>query len=102
MRFVREPSYNTSIFLLMIRRPPRSTLTDTLFPYTQLFRSTAALIATLTIMIIIFAILALVVVNALGESAWGVYSVALTIPIALFMGVYLRLDRKSTRLNSSH
>lgn len=54
---------------------------------------TAALIATLAIMVIIVAILALVVVNALGESAWGVYSVALTIPIALFMGVYLRYLR---------
>jgi carbon starvation protein len=54
---------------------------------------TAALIATLTIMIIITAILALVVVNALGESAWGVYSVGLTLPIALFMGVYLRFIR---------
>ncbi|QHC01696.1 carbon starvation protein A [Epidermidibacterium keratini] len=54
---------------------------------------TAALIATLTIMIIITAILALVVVNALGESPWGVYSVALTLPIALFMGVYLRFIR---------
>ena len=54
---------------------------------------TAALLATLAIMIIIVAILALVVVNALGESAWGVYSVALTIPIALFMGIYLRFIR---------
>ena len=54
---------------------------------------TAALVATLTIMIIITAILALVVVNALGESAWGVYSVGLTLPIALFMGVYLRFIR---------
>ncbi|MFJ6416818.1 carbon starvation CstA family protein [Paeniglutamicibacter sp. NPDC091659] len=54
---------------------------------------TAALIATLAIMVIIVAILALVVVNALGESAWGVYSVGLTIPIALFMGVYLRFIR---------
>ena len=53
----------------------------------------AALIATLTIMIIIVAILALVVVNALGESPWGVFSVAMTIPIALFMGVYLRFWR---------
>ncbi len=51
---------------------------------------TAAIIATLLIMIIITAILALVVVNALGESPWGVFSVAMTIPIALFMGVYLR------------
>ncbi len=54
---------------------------------------TAALIATLAIMIIITAILALVVVNALGSSPWGVYSVGLTLPIALFMGVYLRFLR---------
>ncbi|WP_077489317.1 carbon starvation CstA family protein [Sinomonas mesophila] len=54
---------------------------------------TAALLATLLIMIIIVAILALVVVNALGESPWGVFSVAMTIPIALFMGVYLRFLR---------
>src|SRR3546814_4782942 len=32
----------TSIFFLMIRRPPRSTRTDTLFPYTTLFRSRGA------------------------------------------------------------
>ena len=58
-----------------------------------LIGGTAALIATLTIMIIIVAILALVVVNALGESPWGVFSVSMTIPIALFMGVYLRYLR---------
>ncbi|MGD6979995.1 MULTISPECIES: carbon starvation CstA family protein [Citricoccus] len=62
---------------------------------------TAALLATLMIMIIIVAILALVVVNALGESAWGVYSVALTIPIALFMGVYLRFLRPGRVLEVS-
>ena len=54
---------------------------------------TAALIATLLIMVIIVAILALVVVNALAESPWGVFSVGMTIPIALFMGVYLRFIR---------
>lgn len=53
----------------------------------------AAIVATLAIMIIITAILALVVVNALGESPWGVFSVGMTIPIALFMGVYLRYIR---------
>lgn len=62
---------------------------------------TAALIATLTIMIIITAILALVVVNALGESPWGVYSVALTLPIALFMGIYLRFLRPGKVLEVS-
>ncbi|WP_427133901.1 carbon starvation CstA family protein [Pseudarthrobacter sp. S9] len=54
---------------------------------------TAALVATLLIMVIIVAILALVVVNALGESPWGVFAVGMTIPIALFMGVYLRYIR---------
>ncbi|ARU51277.1 carbon starvation protein [Cellulosimicrobium cellulans] len=54
---------------------------------------TAAIVASLLIMIIIVAILALVVVNALGESPWGVFSVSMTIPIALFMGVYLRYLR---------
>ncbi|WP_309064527.1 carbon starvation CstA family protein [Microbacterium sp.] len=54
---------------------------------------TAAIIASLLIMIIIIAILALVVVNALGESPWGVFSVSMTLPIAIFMGLYLRYLR---------
>jgi carbon starvation protein len=53
----------------------------------------AALVAVLTIMIIILAVLALVVVNALADSPWGVFSIAMTIPIALFMGFYLRMLR---------
>ncbi|QEO15009.1 carbon starvation protein A [Agromyces intestinalis] len=53
----------------------------------------AAMVAALLIMVIIVAILALVVVNALGESPWGVFSVSMTIPIALLMGVYLRYLR---------
>ncbi len=50
-------------------------------------------IAILSIMIILLAVLALVVVNALAESPWGVFTVAATIPIALFMGGYLRWIR---------
>ncbi len=53
----------------------------------------AALIAVFAIMIIILAVLALVVVNALAVSPWGVFSITLTIPIALFMGFYLRYLR---------
>ncbi len=53
----------------------------------------AALIAVFAIMIIILAVLALVVVNSLAESPWGVFSIGLTIPIALFMGFYLRVLR---------
>ncbi len=46
--------------------------------------------AILAIMIILLAVLALVVVKALAESPWGVFTVGATIPIALFMGNYLR------------
>lgn len=53
----------------------------------------AAIVGVLVIMVILLAVLALVVVNALAESPWGVFSIAMTIPIALFMGVYLRVLR---------
>ncbi len=53
----------------------------------------AAIVAVLVIMVILLAVLALVVVNALAESPWGVFSIAMTIPIAIFMGLYLRLLR---------
>jgi carbon starvation protein len=61
----------------------------------------AALIAVFAIMIIILAVLALIVVNALAESPWGVFSIALTIPIALFMGVYLRTLRPGRVLEAT-
>ena len=53
----------------------------------------AAIIGVLVIMVILLAVLALVVVNALAESPWGVFSIAMTIPIAIFMGLYLRVLR---------
>ena len=53
----------------------------------------AAIVAVLVIMVILLAVLALVVVNALAESPWGVFSIAMTIPIAIFMGLYLRFLR---------
>jgi carbon starvation protein len=53
----------------------------------------AALVAVFTIMIILLGVLALVVVNALAKSPWGTFSIAMTIPIALFMGFYLRILR---------
>ena len=57
------------------------------------FGGTAAIVGVLVIMVILLAVLALVVVNALAESPWGVFSIAMTIPIALFMGMYLRVWR---------
>jgi carbon starvation protein len=62
---------------------------------------TAALIAVFAIMIILLAVLSLVVVNALAESAWGVFSIGLTIPIALFMGFYLRYLRPGRVLEAT-
>ncbi|PSL00147.1 carbon starvation protein [Murinocardiopsis flavida] len=53
----------------------------------------AALVAVLSIMVILLAVLAMVVVNALAESPWGAFSLIMTIPIALFMGFYLRYLR---------
>jgi carbon starvation protein len=50
-------------------------------------------IAILSIMTILLAVLALVVVRALAESPWGVFTVGSTIPIALLMGIYLRFWR---------
>ncbi len=61
----------------------------------------AALIGVFTIMIILLAVLALVVVNALAHSAWGTFSIAMTIPIALFMGFYLRSLRPGRVIETS-
>jgi carbon starvation protein len=61
----------------------------------------AALIAVLSIMIILLAVLALVVVLALAESPWGSFSLAMTIPIAVLMGVYLRFLRPGRVLEVS-
>src|SRR5436190_9209564 len=52
-----------------------------------------ALLAILAIVVILLAVLALVVVNALAESPWGIFTVGATIPIALFMGGYMRFWR---------
>ncbi len=52
-----------------------------------------ALVGVLAIMIIILAVLALVVVKALTASPWGLFTIAATIPIALLMGLYMRIIR---------
>src|SRR6184192_629639 len=54
-----------------------------------------ALISVLAIMIILLAVLALVVVQALAQSPWGVFTIAVTIPIALIMGIALRTGKVS-------
>src|SRR3546814_15693111 len=86
------------IFFLMIRRPPRSTRTDTLFPYTTLFRSPRAPHPR--------------PVDPRGEdAAQGIHPRLGRQPDQPALGgrrpqaqaeVVFRPDRKSTRLNSSH
>src|SRR5918911_727101 len=60
-----------------------------------------ALVTVLIIMVILLALVALVVVNALKGSAWGTFTIAATMPIALFMGLYLRYWRPGKVLECS-
>jgi len=60
-----------------------------------------ASITVLLIMIIMLAVMALVVVNALKGSPWGAFTIAATIPIAVFMGLYLRYWRPAKVLECS-
>jgi carbon starvation protein len=60
-----------------------------------------AYVAILGIMVILLGVVALVVVNALKSSPWGVFTIAMTIPIALLMGFYLRRLRPGKVLESS-
>ncbi|CAN5460157.1 carbon starvation protein CstA [soil metagenome] len=54
-----------------------------------------ALVSVLAIMVVLIAVLALVVVQALAKSPWGVFTIAMTIPLALVMGIALRSGRVS-------
>jgi carbon starvation protein len=60
-----------------------------------------ALVTVLIIMVILLAVVALVVVNALKGSAWGTFTIAATMPIAVFMGLYLRFWRPGKVLECS-
>ncbi len=60
-----------------------------------------ALVTVLLIMIILLAVVALVVVNALAGSPWGVFTIGATMPVAVFMGLYLRYWRPSKVLECS-
>jgi len=60
-----------------------------------------ASIATLIIVIVAMAGLGLVVVNALAESSWGTFTIAATIPIALFMGIYIFKIRKGKAVDGT-
>jgi carbon starvation protein len=80
------------ILFLSVRRDGRS-LGDMVRAEMGPTAGVIAMIGVLMIMFIILAVLALVVVKALAESPWGTFTVAMTMPIAVFMGVYLRYLR---------
>src|SRR3546814_19497960 len=88
-------------FFLMIRRPPRSTRTDTLFPYTTLFRSQG-----LSAVGPRRLLLRTVVLVQLGEIRHQLVAHAdiagLGVVVGVDLAAALEQDRKSTRLNSSH
>ena len=60
-----------------------------------------AQLAVLAIMVILLGVVALVVVNALKSSPWATFTLAMTIPIALLLGVYLRFLRPGRVLEAS-
>jgi carbon starvation protein len=60
-----------------------------------------SLVTVLLIMIVLLAVVALVVVNALKGSPWGTFTIAATIPVAVFMGLYLRFVRPGKVLECS-
>ena len=80
------------ILFLSTRRNGRS-LGDMVREEMGRIPGTIALFGCFLIMIIILAVLALIVVKALAESPWGIFTVMATIPIAMFMGVYMRYIR---------
>lgn len=88
------------ILLFSVRRDGKS-LTEMAKEETGVVGGIVAYAAVIAILIILLAVVALVVVNALKDSPWGTFTIAMTIPIALLMGVYLRRIRPGKVLEVS-
>jgi len=80
------------ILLASVRRDGRS-LGDMIKTEMGSVPGIIASIGILSIMVILLAVLALVVVKALAHSPWGMFTIAATMPIAIFMGLYMRFFR---------
>src|SRR3546814_12080345 len=98
----------SSVFFLMIRRPPRSTRTDTLFPYTTLFRSGMSADESARIVELLRRLRGEHTLVLVEHDMDAVFAVADVITV-MVNGAVLESgapdairDRKSTRLNSSH
>src|SRR5579871_5834193 len=88
------------ILLFSVRRDGKS-LTEMAKEETGVVGGIVAYAAVIAILIILLAVVALVVVNALKDSPWGTFTIAMTIPIALLMGIYLRRMRPGKVLEVS-
>ena len=88
------------ILLFSVRRDGKS-LTEMAKEETGRIGGLVAYAAVIAIIIILLAVVALIVVNALKSSPWGAFTIAMTIPIALLMGVYLRRIRPGKVLEVS-
>ena len=88
------------ILLFSVRRDGKS-LTEMAKEETGTVGGIVAYAAVIAILIILLAVIALVVVNALKDSPWGTFTIAMTIPIALLMGLYLRRIRPGKVLEIS-
>jgi len=88
------------ILLFSVRRDGKS-LTEMAREEVGRLGGLVAYLAILSIIVILLGVAALIVVNALKSSPWGVFTIAMTIPIALLMGVYIRRLRPGKVLESS-
>jgi carbon starvation protein len=88
------------ILLFSVRRDGKS-LTEMAKEETGALGGIIAYAAVIAILIILLAVVALVVVNALKDSPWGTFTITMTIPIALLMGIYLRRIRPGKVLEVS-
>jgi carbon starvation protein len=88
------------ILLLSVRRDGKS-MTEMAKDEIGALGGFVAYVAVISIIVVLLGVCALVVVNALKSSPWGTFTIAMTIPIALLMGVYLRRVRPGKVLETS-
>jgi carbon starvation protein len=88
------------ILLFSVRRDGKS-LTEMAKSEIGRIGGVVAYASVISILVILLAVCALIVVNALKQSPWGTFTIAMTIPIALLMGVYLRRLRPGRVLETS-
>jgi carbon starvation protein len=88
------------ILLFSVRRDGKS-LTEMAKEEIGRVGGIVAYAAVIAILVILLAVAALIVVNALKDSPWGTFTIAMTIPIALLMGLYLRRVRPGKVLEVS-